>query len=117
MKNGREHTSHLASAKSNTSTEVMSKEELIAAFREITGEDEVEMLDMTHKEASETNIRNILHYTIVYANEVGQAAAQTLQCSVIGCRDQLNDYCKWLTTRSCNLIVITCLIAVPCFVY
>lgn len=94
MKNGRERISQLARVKSNTLTEEMSKEELVAAFREITGEDEVGMLDMAHKEASESNLRNLLHYTIVYANEVDQPAAQTLQRSVSGCRDKDNDCCK-----------------------
>lgn len=94
MKNGRERISHLTRVKSNTLTEEMSKEELVAAFREITGEDEVGMLDMAHKEASESNLRNLLHYTIVYANEVDQPAAQTLQRSVSGCRDKDNDCCK-----------------------
>lgn len=94
MKNSRELISQPARVKSNTLTEGMSKEELVAAFREITGEDEVEMLDMAHKAASERNLRNLLHYTIVYANGVGQPVAQTLQRSVSGCRDKDNDCCK-----------------------
>lgn len=44
MKNGRERISQLARVKSNTLTEEMSKKELVAAFTEITGEDEVVML-------------------------------------------------------------------------
>lgn len=53
MKNGRERIVQLARVKSNTLTEEMSKEELMA------GEDEIEILEMAHKDASETNLRNL----------------------------------------------------------
>ncbi|XP_062583975.1 uncharacterized protein LOC134245733 [Saccostrea cucullata] len=59
--------------------EDMPRGELISAFRELTGEDEKEILDMAQKEATEANLRHLLHYTIIQANEVGQPASQTLQ--------------------------------------
>lgn len=67
---------------------------MVCTLREITGEDEVEMLNMAHKEASETNLRHVMYNTIVYANELGQPAVYTLQISVSGCRDKLKVCCK-----------------------
>ncbi|XP_061181440.1 uncharacterized protein LOC133189995 [Saccostrea echinata] len=68
-----------ARMKSNICMEDMPRGELISAFRELTGEDEKEILEMAQKEATEANLRHLLHYAIIQANEVGQPAAQTLQ--------------------------------------
>ncbi|XP_048759254.2 uncharacterized protein LOC125668862 [Ostrea edulis] len=69
----------LARVKSTLSIEEMTRSEVISAFREITGEDEKEILELAQREVTDANLRHLLHFAIVHANEVGQPAAQNLQ--------------------------------------
>ncbi|XP_062606038.1 uncharacterized protein LOC134267842 [Saccostrea cucullata] len=64
--------------KINTPLEDMDKEEVINAFRELTGESEKDCLQMAGREMSDENLRTLLHLVILRANEFGQPAGQEL---------------------------------------
>lgn len=59
------------------------------------------MLLMEQKELSDVNLRYLLHYAIIHANEVGQPAAQTLQSLVSSCRDKMLIAAGTLQLTSC----------------
>lgn len=84
----------LARVKSTLSIEEMTRSEVISAFREITGEDEKEILELAQREVTDANLRHLLHFAIVHANEVGQPAAQNLQPLVSGRIDKRLIVCK-----------------------
>ena len=73
----------LARVKSNIPLEDMSAEDLCAKFRELTKENEKDILEMAGvKDPSINNLRLLMHYTILGANEMGQPAGQLLQDDV-----------------------------------
>ncbi len=71
----------LARADLNTDTESLSNEEMKQSFHAITGEEAVEMLDLAHREENTSNLRLLIHHTVIMANEVGQPRGQTLVVS------------------------------------
>lgn len=62
----------------------MTRSEVISAFREITGEDEKEILELAQREVTDANLRHLLHF----------AAAQNLQPLVSGRIDKRLIVCK-----------------------
>ncbi|XP_061169412.1 uncharacterized protein LOC133178716 [Saccostrea echinata] len=68
----------LARVKMNTPVESMGREEMNAAFEGLTGESAEECLQMVGGR-QEDDLRKLLHYTILYANEVGQPDGQDLE--------------------------------------
>ncbi|KAK3103081.1 hypothetical protein FSP39_016318 [Pinctada imbricata] len=69
----------LARLKSNTPLDEMSRDDVISAFRELTGENEKEILEMAQKECTDGNLRLLLHFGIILANEIGEPTGQALR--------------------------------------
>lgn len=68
-----------ARIKSATPTEELAQNELCKQFRDLTGEDEKEMLEMAGREINDNNLRLLLHFSIIYANENGHPEGQDMQ--------------------------------------
>ena len=60
----------------NVSMETMEDQEIIDQFRELTGENEKEMIEMAGKEVE--SLRLLAHYAVILANECGQPEGQEL---------------------------------------
>lgn len=69
----------LARYKINTPLEEMEIGQVISAFRELTGESEKDCLEMAGKENTERNLKCLLHFAIIQANELGQPNGQNLE--------------------------------------
>lgn len=69
----------LARLKMNAPTETMTISEMKTAFRELSGESLEECLQMVGDTANiEEGMKKLLHYAIIYANEVGQPDGQDI---------------------------------------
>ena len=69
----------LARLKSNAPLDEMARDDVISSFRELTGENEKEILEMAGKECTDNNLRLLLHFSIILANEIGEPTGQTLR--------------------------------------
>lgn len=69
----------LARYKINTPLEEMEIGQVVSAFQELTGESEKDCLEMAGKENTEGNLKCLLHFAIIQANEFGQPDGQNLE--------------------------------------
>ena len=69
----------LARMKSSVPLEDYPSEELCGFFRDLTGENEKEILEMADVEMSEEILRLLWHFAILMANELGQPSSQELR--------------------------------------
>jgi hypothetical protein len=67
-----ERVSNLARIKNSLPTEELSGYELCNHSRELTGENDKEVLGLAGKDVNEASLRLLLHFTILLANENGQ---------------------------------------------
>lgn len=57
--------------RSNMGIEELSNAELVNKFKELTNEAAEDILEMSSKGMSSVNLKTLLHYTILLANETG----------------------------------------------
>lgn len=65
--------------KINTPLEEMEIGQVVSAFREQTGDSEKDCLEMAGEENTEGNLKCLLHFAIIQANEFGQPYGQNLE--------------------------------------
>ena len=77
--NGDRPIATFARLRSTLATESIPGSELAKHFRDLTGENEKEILEMAGREVTDENLMILLHLSIIYANDIGAPDGQELQ--------------------------------------